>query len=214
VALSLSLSLPDRSPPAATHPSTLLTDKSVGSSMRMTRRGGGGDGHALGGEGGGGGGWGGSCPPSSSSIYRASPSPLSSSTLSAVCNMKDSLQPDGEASSRGRRSRERSDTDARELAMLALLRRDSKLPVKAAPCSELRRSSLVDSLHKSGIASRFMLDGSKAAYRTHPDDPPPLSLQDLLRLVDGVGDGVAHGDEAELQGYSLLGQGGGAQGCF
>ncbi len=38
--------------------------------------------------------------------------------------------------------------------------------------------------------------------------------QDLLRLVDGVGEGEAHGDEAELQGYSLLGQGGGAQGCF
>jgi len=51
VALSPSLSLPDRSPPAVMHPSTLLTDKSVGSSMRMTRRGGGGDGHALGGGG-------------------------------------------------------------------------------------------------------------------------------------------------------------------
>jgi len=29
-----------------------------------------------------------------------------------------------------------------------------------------------------------MLDGSKKAYQTHPNDPAPLSMQDLLRLVD------------------------------
>ena len=31
---------------------------------------------------------------------------------------------------------------------------------------------------------QLMLDGSKNAYQTHPQDPAPLSMQDLLRLVD------------------------------
>ena len=31
---------------------------------------------------------------------------------------------------------------------------------------------------------QLMLDGSKNAYQTHPKDPAPLSMQDLLRLVD------------------------------
>jgi len=31
---------------------------------------------------------------------------------------------------------------------------------------------------------QLMFDGSKNAYQTHPKDPAPLSMQDLLRLVD------------------------------